>query len=107
MDFDAPMIVNPANFTVPAGGHYDGPVTTFTDIGPDDGPDGYTAWTEQQGSARRFPRITSRLGATATSFIATWIMVSAILAPRACSLEFRIRTNTAPIPKRGELSRTT
>ena len=105
--YDAPMIVNPANFTVPAGGHYDGPVATFTDLGPNNGPDGYTAWTEQQGMPRRFPRISSRLGATATSFIATWIIVSAILAPRACSLEFGIRTNTAPIPKVGELSRTT
>jgi hypothetical protein len=47
--------VNPVNFTVPAGGHYDGPVATFTDLGPNEGPDGYTAWTERQGSATEVP----------------------------------------------------
>ena len=53
--YDAPMIVNPVNFTVPAGGYYEGPVATFTDLGPSEGVDGYTAWTEQQGSATEVP----------------------------------------------------
>ncbi len=33
--YDAPMIVSPVNFSVPVGGHYDGPIATFEDLDPD------------------------------------------------------------------------
>ena len=32
--YDAPLIVNPVNITVAAGGTYNGPVATFTDLNP-------------------------------------------------------------------------
>ncbi len=53
--YDAPMIVNPVNFSVQSGGQYEGPVATFTDLGPDEGTGGYSAWTEQQGSGTDGP----------------------------------------------------
>jgi RHS repeat-associated protein len=41
--YETPVIVNPVNFTIPTGGAYSGPVATFTDLGVDQGPDGYSA----------------------------------------------------------------
>jgi len=32
--YDAPLVMNPVNFTVPADGIYDGPVATFQDVNP-------------------------------------------------------------------------
>ncbi len=53
--YDAPMIVTPVSFTVPAGGTYDGPVATFADLNPYGDIDQYQAWTEMQGSGTEVP----------------------------------------------------
>jgi hypothetical protein len=41
--YETPVIVNPVNFTIPAGGQYSGRVATFTDLGVNQGLSGYTA----------------------------------------------------------------
>jgi len=53
--YDAPMIVNSVNITVAAGGTYDGPVATFTDLNPYGNLSQYEAWTEMQGSGTEVP----------------------------------------------------
>jgi RHS repeat-associated protein len=45
--YDAPMIVNPVNISVPVGGHYHGPIATFTDLNPYGDPADYlTGWVQ-------------------------------------------------------------
>ena len=51
----SPLIVNSVNITVAAGGTYDGPVATFTDLNPYGNLSQYEAWTEVQGSGTEVP----------------------------------------------------
>ncbi len=69
--YDAPLIVTPVDFSVPAGGTYSGPVATFTDLNSFGADGDYSAWTEQQGSGTEVPATIVPSGGNSYTVMAT------------------------------------